>query len=144
MTRKVNVANASDRRWRRHSYLLWFGACAPTFVLAYADSLDDALEAAAEWLAEHAPGHLMEWGGDDHIDLIRGVCDERGLEYRPEFFVGMIEPPWGSVLDAAEADLTYTESGFLTSYEWGIVAEDMGPRAISAFQHDGDGDDDQD
>ena len=33
----------------------------------------------------------------------------------------------------AEADLTYTEAGFLTSYEWGIVFEDPTREQILEF-----------
>lgn len=50
--------------------------------------LEDALEAAAEWCAENAPGVFSE--------------------------------PDEEVCELAEVDHTYTESGYLLSYEWWV------------------------
>jgi hypothetical protein len=121
-TREIVLVNPSYRDWTRHNYVLWFGAVGTTVLRVWANSLDDAIEEAAGWLADHAPGHVMAHWGEEHIALVREVCEEEGIAF----------PAPGEAPDAAfyesceraEADLTYTESGYLTSYEWGILAED--------------------
>lgn len=117
---RINIANPSERRWWPNSYLFSFGAYGSTYVLAYGSSLEDALEEAAAWLADNAPGHLMPFGGEEHTDLIKEACHERGIEFDPDKCCGVIEESWDDILQEAEADLTYTESGFLTSYEWTV------------------------
>lgn len=101
--REVTLVNPSDRSWTKHDYILWFGACGTTYLRVWSNCLDSALEKAAGWLAEHAPGHLTQ----------PEYSEERNGEGEPVN------------ADEAEADLTYTESGWLVSYEWGIVAEDV-------------------
>jgi hypothetical protein len=92
---KINVVNPTTRRYSRHSYLFWFGNVGSTVVLTYADSWEDALEDAAEWLLEEGLfGHITphEKAGDLDCDC---------LSENPE----------------CESH-TITESGFLTSYEF--------------------------
>ena len=121
---ELTLVNPEERDWKRHNYILWFGACGATYLRVWEDSLEDALETAAAWLAEHAPGHIMAHGSEEHVELIKEQCEEHGVEFDPSKCCGVIEEPWDSILQDAEADLTYTESGFLTSHEWGIVMED--------------------
>ncbi len=59
--RKLNIANPTDKGLWQHSYVLAFGAYGNTLVLAYADSLDAALDGCVDWIAEHAPGLLSSW-----------------------------------------------------------------------------------
>ncbi len=135
--RCVELVNQDDRSWTRHRYVLWFGACAPTRLMVWANSLDDALEEAAEHLAEHAPGLVMKEWGDEHKTLVAEACAERGITF-PVGFEKMedddtsLVSKW-EITDQAEADLTRTESGFLTSYEWGIDLEDPTRAELEEF-----------
>ena len=122
-TREIVLVNPAERDYARHSYVLFFGAYGDTHLMVWTDSLEDAIEECAAWLAEHAPGHVMREWSDEHKDLIREACQERGVEWPAGFEALDDERKW-EICDAAEADLTRTESGFLTSYEWGISAED--------------------
>ena len=72
--RAVYMANPTDRSWTRHRYILWFGACGATRVMVWANDLESAMEEAAEWLKEHAPGHITEEWGEEHKCLVREVC----------------------------------------------------------------------
>jgi len=119
---RVVLVNPGERDWKLHRYVLAFGACAPTYLMVWARGLQDGLEVAAEWLAEHAPGHVMAEYGEEHLALIREAAEGVGVEF--EDISDLDDARRWEVQDAAEADLTRTESGFLTSYEWSIVAED--------------------
>ena len=129
-TREVVLLNIDQKKWARHAYVLWFGY---TYLHVYSDSLDDALEECTEWLAEHAPGLIMAHGSEEHVDLIKEACKDAGVEFDPSKCCGEIASPWDDILQSAEADLTYTESGFLTSYEWGISLEDPDSATLYAF-----------
>ncbi len=124
----IYFINPPDREERhgRHApqrFLLWFGACAPTLLMVWERHLEDALETAADWLADNTPGHLMTEDSEEMADLRREACEEAGLPWPPECDHEMEELGYYDTFESAEADLTYTESGYLTSYEWGIVAE---------------------
>lgn len=129
MSPKINVANASDRSWTRQSFVLWFGQCAPTYVLVYANDLDSALELAADWLADNAPGHLIAHDSSELQELYTEAADawidEHGRD--PEGDEAC------AITEQATADLTYTEAGYLTSYEWGIALEDPSPARLRTF-----------
>jgi len=107
---RIHAANPSDREYSRRSFILWFGCSGTTLVLVYADSLEDAVEEAAEY------------------------CAGQG-------WVGLVIPhedpdPVGDGSDPFECEgLMHTESGWVSSYEWGIFAEDPTPAQISAIHH---------
>ena len=87
---------------------LWvfqFGATGPTNLLVWARSLEEGLEEAAGWLRDFMPGHFMD---DEYMK-------ELYAEAREELGGDADE---GEVAEHAEADLTYTESGYLASHEW--------------------------
>jgi hypothetical protein len=103
---------------------------------------EGALEEAAEIVAKRWPGLIMEAGGEEHAELIREACEERGVA-----FTSMRELDWDDekvqdARDDAEADLTYTESGYLASWEWTMDDVDASSvlfcRAImaAAFEYD--------
>lgn len=115
------------------SFVLWFGTCGTTYLHVYADSLESALEECAAYLAEHAPGHVMPYAGEEHTTLLREACEEHGVAFDPDRFHGVIDSEADEILQFAEADLTYTESGFLTSYEWGISLENPTTAQLYAF-----------
>lgn len=135
MSRKIRIANPSDRSWSRTSFLFAFGAIGTTYVLAYGSDLDSCLEAAAEWVAEHAPGHIMPVWGPEHTELVRQACLASGLEYPPPDGADYGAEGYYLAQAMAETDLTYTESGYLTSYEWFIVLECPEKRDLIDFYH---------
>lgn len=118
--RKINVANPTDKSWQKSSFLFWFGACAPTFVLAYGRGIEDALEEAADCLEEIAPGHFCQnqVGEDYEVAISEGKTHEEAVE-------------------EAESDTTCLDGGrYLMSYEWGIVFENPSPKELVSFYKD--------
>ena len=108
---KINAqkftVNGSDQDWTHNRYVLWFGACAPTKLLVYANSLESALDECAGWIEDNAPGLFC----DD------AVADE----YEGRVAAGdSVE----TAQEAAEVDCTVLDRGhYLSSEEWGIHAE---------------------
>ncbi len=126
----LHIINPENRETGRYAstnrYVLWFGACGATYLMVWERSLDDALETCAEWLADNAPG-LIEAHDSEHLqELYQEACEE--------LFPGIAESDledeqrW-EAQEQATADMTYTESGYLTSYEWGIVFDEGADRA---------------
>ncbi len=87
-------------------YGLQFGAYGWTKLLVWSRHRENALEEASGWLAEHAPGIFVDQ------DSLR----ELEKEYREE----NPEADDDEVMSEAYADLTYTEDGYIPSYEWGV------------------------
>jgi hypothetical protein len=89
-------------------YAMHFGAYGTTCLLVWSNkgSIEDAAELAAEFLAEYAPGHITS-----EADV--GKLMEEAKQDDPEL-------DDEEAYEAATADLTYTEAGWLTSYEWTI------------------------
>ena len=114
--RKVHVN--LDNVWRERPVLFAFGAYGNTYVLAFG-GLETALEDAAATLLEVAPGTFVEPDYDAARDEIMG---ETGC--------GDDMVSEDVVYERAEADLTYTESGWLPSWGWSIVGEGMSPEEI--------------
>lgn len=134
--RQVTMINAGDKSYHTHkrtkfgfssrsnvkAFVLWFGAYGDTRLHVYSGSLDDALEECAAWLLEHAPGHLMQTDNETYQDLMADACKDAGLAWPVADGVTDMEPYWKAE-ESATADMTHTESGYLTSYEWGIALE---------------------
>ena len=115
---KLNLAG--DPWWSyRGVWVFQFGAYGTTHVLAYGE-LENALEDTAAWLKDHAPGHLTE---PDYV----GARDELLSEGRTVDSLTDEE-----IAQLAETGLTYTESGWLTSYEW-TVTELHEPSGLLAY-----------
>lgn len=136
------VVNPSERDYTDHRFVLSFGAYATTHLLVWGH-LDDALETAAEWLAEHAPGHVMLKGnGADKRDpelneLIKETCTELGLAWPIPDDIDWsdsdaMQPYWDAEQEAF-ADLTECEDCYLTSYEWSITLENPTRAELKAF-----------
>ena len=106
---KVTLVNPSDRDWTRHRFVLAFGAYGWTQCVVWANSLDDALDEAVDWIAEHAPGLLAD-------DSVREEFERLVAEGATE----------GKAWEDATVDTTRAgNSGhYLLSCEWAIVAED--------------------
>jgi hypothetical protein len=112
----IAIVNPSDYNFNRDTmplYLFSFGAYGDTRVYAWGcHSLEDALEAAAEWLKDNAPGVFHE---PDYAE----AASEIGAPEDWDSDDNMDE--WGArVQEAAEVDLTYTESGYFASWEWHV------------------------
>ncbi len=110
-------------------YRLWwfqFGPYTGTNVFVWAGpahrGVDSALEEAAGWLVDNAPGHIMEHNAPELKELIVEAMEELYPDKSWKDFqheAGQHE--WAQeVEEQAFADLTYTESGYLTSYEWTV------------------------
>lgn len=115
--RKVGIANPGDRDWTRERFVLCFGAYGATYVMAWG-SLEDALEAAADWLEDHAPGHF---------------CDEQVKEgYDEARLNGLGEE---AAQEMAEQDTTSVCDGrhYLLSWEWGIALDNPTRAELKAF-----------
>ncbi len=121
----LHIINPSDRETGRYAstnrYVLWFGSSGSTYLMCWARSLEDALETCAGWLADNAPGLIMKHDDPELTELYREACVELDLD--PDD-----SESYSEAYEQATADLTYTESGYLTSYEWGIVFDEGASR----------------
>ena len=106
-----------------HFAVFAFGAYHATYVAVgyepnpyHRVDICDMLEVAAGWLADNAPGAFSE---PDYAEARADYAKRHG-----EALEGLSEHDDG-VRELAEADHTYTESGWLLSHEWTIVSEDM-------------------
>ena len=118
--RRFEIANWAERAFTPTRWVLWYGeGYSSTAVLIWADSSESALEC----LGDHLKGSsfLLAHGGSELSELMKEVCAERGLAW-PIPDGADLEPYWQAE-ESACADLTYTEAGYIVSYEWGIVAE---------------------
>jgi hypothetical protein len=110
------IANPSDHAFNRDTmplYLFSFGAYGSTLVYVWGcHTLSDALEAAAEWLKEHEPGHFVTFSEADYEEAARDIDAPHDWKEDDE---------WASrVWERAEVDHTSTESGYLASWEWHV------------------------
>lgn len=144
---RLIILNPSDRcdhqsKWSRHyakpRFVLWFGACAPTYIMVWGH-IEEALELCADWLADNAPGHIMLMGnGNDERDpeldsLMAEACEERGLAWPIPDDCDDMQPYWDAEQDAY-TDLTTTERGYIPSHEWGIALDEHATRdEVKAF-----------
>lgn len=88
-------------------YGFGFGAYGDTRLLVWGTTdLEAALEEAAEWLEKYAPGHLST---EDHVARLMDEVREEEPDLEDD-----------EAYEKATADLTYTEAGYLTSYEWTV------------------------
>ncbi len=124
------VVNPSERDYTDHRFVLSFGAVGTTHLLVWGH-LDDALETAAEWLAEHAPGHIMAHDSDELQELFNEAMGEL---YPESESIDDLDPEQVErCQEQATADLTYTEAGYLTSYEWFITLENPTRSELKSF-----------
>ena len=106
-TREVPIVNPGDYDWTRGLFLFGFGAYNDTKCLVFANGVEAALEIAASHLKDTG-----EIGFFETDEALKGLYDEVREEH-PEYSEEQAQ-------QAAEADLTYTESGYLVSYEWTV------------------------
>jgi hypothetical protein len=126
MSDKIHYANPDETTFVGACFEFRFGAYGTTIVRVFQrpDCVDSALETAAEWLKEHEPGHLIAHGDPQLQELYEEASKERNCA------CAKAGEPWcDGCTEAAEADLTYTESGYLTSHEWTVdeTSDDVFP-----------------
>lgn len=99
----------SAARHRESAWLFFFGVYNPPGVLVYGGYPSDALEGAADH-PQAKGAHAGEPDYDEAMEALgyEGDFDDLTVDQRDE------------VREAAEADLTYTEAGWLASWEWSV------------------------
>jgi hypothetical protein len=93
---------------RNSIFAFAFGAYGWTRLIVWeaSDHIEDALEKAGEWLAEHAPGILTS---EEEIGKLIDEVKEEKPELDDE-----------DAFQEATQDMTYTESGWIPSWEWTV------------------------
>ena len=116
--RDVILVNPSDRDWTRHRYVLWFGGCGVTNLMIWANGLEDALDEAVDWIAEHAPGYLAD--ESVHEEYNRLIAEGKSEDEARE---------------KAEADTTIAGNAgnYLHSWEWGLTLENPTRKELDEF-----------
>lgn len=95
MSKRIEIANPSEKGFGTNAYLFRFGVVGTTSVLAYGYSVDEALEEAAEYLVEcEYFGHITPHGEDLGCD-----CSDNPYECDSH---------------------TYTEAGWITDCYWRV------------------------
>ena len=131
---KLIPVNGSDRSWTRNRFVLWFGQCAPTYLMIWANDIESAFEIAVEWLDDNAPGHLTSFTLEDY----QLTAKELKLEWRatwPDYD----DMNFVNVVDTTEADhttighTTLKHGTHVASYEWGIIFENPTRAQIKAL-----------
>lgn len=129
--RRVTIINPSERDlpghnrygWRssQHTFILAFGQVSATYLMVYADSLDDALDECIDWAVDHAPGLLCD-------DAVKEEFDRLISEGSSE------EEAW----EEAEVDTSSGGSAgnHIGSGEWTLAAEDLTREELDAFLYD--------
>lgn len=125
--RRVHVADGSESNAKRF-YVFAFGAYASTLVAVGFDAgyrgvrfpdLESALDIAAEHLRGVAPGVFTEPDIDAARDEMLASGDLSAEEYADRECDDVSDKVW----QHAATDLTYTESGYIASWEWTILSE---------------------
>lgn len=126
--RDIKIANPSDRAWTRQRFVLAFGAYGDTFVMAYANSLDDALDECVDWIADNAPGLLADESVTEEYKRIHAERVAAGADPDDETVIEECQ---------TEATVDTTCAGnagnYLHSWEWTIVLENPTKAALIAF-----------
>ena len=133
---KLNIANPGDRSWTNNTYVLCFGAYGWTHVLAYANSLDDALDECIDWLEDNEPGLII--AHEEISELINEQLAEVGRTIEEFNEAGTGGDAWASdVYYNATADLTCggNHGVYIASYEWGIVVENPSKTQLIELYH---------
>jgi CO/xanthine dehydrogenase Mo-binding subunit len=105
------LVDDSGASWVNSCFVLWFGAYGDTHVLTWAESIEDALEQASSEL----PKDMFTALTDSYTEALAELVAE-GADPEDDETIQAAQ-------EAAEVDMTYTESGYLASWEWGITFE---------------------
>lgn len=93
-----------------------FGAYADTQVSVHARHIEDGLELAAEWLRDNEPGHFVT--DEEMAEHFEEALKELDPTADPKTVWTDDSDLASRAAEQAETDLTYTESGYLRSWEW--------------------------
>jgi hypothetical protein len=119
---KLVAINSGDKAWTRKRWILWFGATGSTYLLVWANSLDDALDECVDWIADRAKGLLADSEvNDEYNRLVAEGIDEEEAQQQAE-------------VDTTQAG---NEGHYLHSREWGIYAENPSREQVLALQSGG-------
>jgi hypothetical protein len=123
-------ANPDETVFTGATYTFNFGAYGDTAVVVFArpDHIEDALETAAECLLEHAPGLFSE---PDYAGAAREVGV--ALDQYTNGLADLDDDTAERVREVAEVGHTYTESGWLLSWEWAVAESEGEPSAAPRF-----------
>lgn len=118
MPNPIRVANPSDKGFWKHTFVFAFGAYGWTKVLAYGDSMDSALDEAADWVEENAPGHMAD---DEVNEEYKRLIDEARNNNQDIEDEDVIE----QIRSEAEVDTLQAgnASHYFHSWEVNVVAE---------------------
>ena len=120
----IHYANPDETTFTGATFEFHFGAYGDTIVRVFhrPGHVEAALALAAEWLAEHAPGLFME---PDYAYAAReiGVA----LDQYTSGLADLDDDTRERIREVAETDLTYTENGWLASWEWTVDELDGEP-----------------
>jgi hypothetical protein len=124
-------------------YRLQIGAFGHANFIVFAakhEGLEHAIEEVGAWLADNAPGELS--GQDEMNELYNEAAQDLYPDEMAEAEEGdewhdlLTEGQQNKVMEQAEADLMYTESGWLTSYEIHLDEVEVGtPLFGAAFSY---------
>lgn len=118
-TMNVRIANPGDYNLRVSLFYFSFGAYGDLHVLVWSKGVEDALETAAEYMKDE--GHIGIFVDDENLK-------ELAIEAREELGPDASDD---EIYEQGTADLTYTESGYIPSFEW-WVDEVTDPSLLSA------------
>ncbi len=137
--RRVTIINPSDR-WpsvchrRQHTFILAFGQVSATYLMVYADHLQDAFDECIDWLVDHAPGLLCD---DEVAEEYERVFKEKYDEYLAagKSEADAEEDARSEAWDQSEVDTSCggNASNRIMSDHWTIVAEDLTRKELDEF-----------
>lgn len=83
--RAVELVNPNDKSWTRHRYVLWFDCHAPLYLMVWANDEGSALDEAADYLEDRAPGMFVDEDVDeDYREALAEGCTEDEASERSE------------------------------------------------------------
>ena len=110
--------NPTDSHYTRHRYIIALGAYGWTQLLIWANCLEDAIEEAASWCEDNAPGLFCD-------DAVREEYERALADGKTQ------EEAW----EASEVDTISCDGGhYFNSWEVHLVAEDPDRSTILELQ----------
>lgn len=85
MAIRIHAVNSTDKHWTSDRFLLAFGATGSVLCLAWANSLEDALDACIDYLEDKAPGLFCH----DQVSDIYEAAIVRGMPHDDAYELAM-------------------------------------------------------
>lgn len=123
----LHLANPSDRDWSRKSVVFAVGAYGSKLIWAWGRGIEDCLDAAIQYCADHFPGLLMNEEFESAYSEAYTRCIVEGLDE---------EEADCRAYEEASIDLTSDSDGnnWIASWEWQIASEDPDRKTILELQ----------